>query len=375
MRGRVLLGGLFASWLTSLLAGCVQDRLVHEPDPFAPSQRPSNLLTQAPLPPDMPGEPGGSPYRAQTINPEAHPSPGPENPGPTIPVVAPAPTSAETQEPIPDPVIIVGHAAVPAAPESCVMEALRALQARRPEAEIRGLLSRLDQPSQDLLLRLLTLTNRLGERGVAEGLNPQDMGMFLQQVEEISASLRTRAALLLPRVCFCRKIETFGVFDPLPNPVFQAGVGMNPGERVQLYVEVRNFGRRECGRHYFETALASKLEIHPWRLLRTQTEDAPGEIAAQGQSVPGKARDLYAKMDFPTRYERSLTPRQDYFISFQFHIPPNLSPGHYTLSVEVRDDIGVDPATGKGRTAHSTVDFEVVGPVPRREPPTTSPGS
>ena len=51
-----------------------------------------------------------------------------------------------------------------------------------------------------------------------------------------------RAALDIEKICFCREIKTFGVYDPWPEDhAFQAGVEDRPGELVQVYVELRNF--------------------------------------------------------------------------------------------------------------------------------------
>jgi hypothetical protein len=375
MGRQVLLGGLFASWLACLVTGCVPNQLVKEPDPLAVSQQTASIgVAQAPRPPDISTEPPfRSPYHAQTLDLDNQPAAAaPERVGGVVnpsmvTAVGPPPmelsaTSAPANPSAIMPIIITGSTTVPMAPESCVLEAMRAVQEKLPEDEIRRRLSRLDKNNQDLLLRLLTLTNRLGERGAVEGLNPQDMGKFLQQVDEISAGLRIRAPLLLPKVCFCRKIESFGFYDPLPNPAFQAGVDEKPGELVLLYVEVRNFGRRDCGRNYSETALACKLEIQEWRLLRPQQLDSGTEVdSGQSDSPPAKALKPCVTYDLHTHHERSLSPRQDYFIKIGFNIPPNLAPGHYTLSVEVRDDIGIDPVTGQPRTARTKIDFQVVG--------------
>src|SRR5262249_41084265 len=52
--------------------------------------------------------------------------------------------------------------------------------------------------------------------------------------------------------------------------------------------------------------------------------------------------------------DRSLTPRQDCFINFQFPVPSKVPPGEYTLRIQVRDDGGPAP-----RAAERSLDFKV----------------
>jgi hypothetical protein len=68
-----------------------------------------------------------------------------------------------------------------------------------------------------------------------------------------------------------------------------------------------------------------------------------------------------------TAVDLSQTPRQDYFLNFQFHVPAKLEPGLYVLRVTVED---VTPAAGANRaerTAERTLDFRVGPPGPPAE--------
>ncbi len=150
---------------------------------------------------------------------------------------------------------------------------------------------------------------------------PQGVGLVQENVKLLAETLRSREPLMLSKVCFTRNIEGFGVYEPLPAPdgcpVFQCGLDGRPGDRVQVYVEVRNFASRSVG-PYWETALASTLEIRSNNVV--------------GNQEP-------RRLERPARPDRSLSPRQDYFLNIQFHIPPRLPPGRYKLRVEVRDEI------------------------------------
>src|SRR5205085_3475524 len=134
-----------------------------------------------------------------------------------------------------------------------------------------------------------------------------------------------------------------GQYEPLPpDHPFQAGGGDRLGERVQLYVELKNVTSRPCGPVY-ETALSSELAI----------------FNAQKEQV---------WVWRPKGVERSHSPRQDYFINFQFTMP-RLPQGLYTLRVTVRDEGA--PAGGRTpRTASGSLDFQVaVGATVRGQAP------
>jgi hypothetical protein len=204
---------------------------------------------------------------------------------------------------------------------------------RRPSAAL-DLLQRYDPPSREVLLALLQLAAPLGEGGL-ERASPQETAALLDRLGGLQVALRRRAPLVIEKMCFCREIRNFGKYDPLPaDYAFQTGSDGRPGERVQVYVEVRNFGCRPRGNAY-ETALQGRVEIHDFR----------GEV-------------VWAK-DFPYDPDRSATPRQDYYLAFIFNVPPRLPPDSAcTLWVYVKD-VGED---GVRRVARRSLDFRVRPP-------------
>jgi hypothetical protein len=313
MRGRVLLCGLVVCCIAGPFLGCVPAQVVNDPDSVtAPMPLRTTPAAQPPLPPDNPSTlPTVSPYHAQAVDPDTPPG----NPGPSKVEQGPLQIATDSRgsatQPTGDPIALprIINGAQPPAPESCVLQALRAMQDRRPEEEVRRCLAKLDPSMQEMVLRLLALSNRLGEHGTNQVVNAQDMAKYLDQVDAVSGYLRARAPLVLPTVCLCRKIKNFGVYDPIANPVFQGGGdGKQPGELVQVYVEVRNFGQRKTGRQFYETALACRLTIHPCPPPKLASLMSP-------ESNPGSSagEPLFYK-DLGTWWERSLTPRQDYFI-------------------------------------------------------------
>jgi hypothetical protein len=261
------------------------------------------------------------------------------------------------------------------AAKSGILAAFKALQENLPEEEVRRCLEKVEGGKVDLLLQLLRLSARLSEPGQADRLADKDAAALLQLVDNLAATLRLRAPLLVPKVCFCRKIKAFGLYDPLPpNPRFEAGVDRLrlPGERVLVYVEVRNFANRDLGRHMFQTSLTPRLEIYECRLMRRRGEPGEADSAAEapGQGLEGRPTVVINQFRSRNEDSYSLTPRNELILGLEFNIPHGMPPGSYLLRVEVRDDIGLDPATGKPRVAHASAYFQVVanGTTPPHSP-------
>ena len=236
-------------------------------------------------------------------------------------------------------------APLPAAPEAAVMRvektpdpqlvaALRCLLEKR-SADALELLQNYDGASRELLLTLLPLAARVGDGGL-DHATPQETAALLEQLRQVETVLRPHAALTLGKVCFCRKVNGFGDCEPWPeNHVFRAGVEGERGEWMQVYAEVRNFTSRPQGPTY-EISLAGAVEIRD----------------AQNRPV--------SRIDFPSCVKRSQTPRQDYFVNFQFYLPSPMPPGRYTLHVLVKDML--NPATGDDaapQSATRSLDFLV----------------
>jgi hypothetical protein len=224
------------------------------------------------------------------------------------------------------------------------VESLRsALQKRSQEAE--ALLETSDRPEREKMLALLRLMSGISEKELAK-LPPEEVASALEQLRRLAQQLRLRAPLSLEKLYFCRSIESFGQYERLPDiPTFQAGVDGQPGEHVQVYVEVRNFGTVQRQDHY-ETRLSSSLEI---------------------LEVVDKQRRKVVTMNPRACIDRSQTPRQDFFLNVQFHIPARLPPGLYTLWVTVKDM--TPPAPGQdadARKARKSLDFRVCPPGTRK---------
>jgi hypothetical protein len=226
--------------------------------------------------------------------------------------------------------------APPVPPDPPLVAALRALMEKRP-AEALDLLKGYDKASQELLLCLLPLAARLTEGGLQQP-NPGEMAAVLEQLRALERPLAERAALGIDKMCLCRKIDSYGVYQKVPDDwAYATGVGDQPGELVQVYVELRNFASKQQGNSY-ETCLASSLEIRDYR------------------------GTLVWRRDFQAQPDHSHSPRHDYFINYRFAVPPHVPPGSYVLWIQVKDLTGQPGKDAPAyRTARRSLDFRVHG--------------
>lgn len=216
--------------------------------------------------------------------------------------------------------------------EEPLVSALRCVLDKRP-AEAVEYLQGYDRANQEALLCLLPLAARLGEGGL-DRAPPQEVAELLDGLHSLELPLARRAPVRIEKMCFCRWIRAFGDYEPLADgqAAFEAGSDGQLGGLVQVYAEVRNFTSEEQ-RPLHVTRLASWGEIRDY---------------AHGQVV--------ARIDFPNKEDRSLSPRQDYFINYRFRVPASLPPGPYTLWIYVKDALA-DPGRPPARRS---LDFRVV---------------
>jgi hypothetical protein len=183
--------------------------------------------------------------------------------------------------------------------------AMRCYLNRRPDQAL-AMMKGLDPLNQEMLLRMLPLAVRMAEAPLGQ-TDPQQLAADVEQLQSLLMSLRPRAALVVDKLCFCRQVKKFGVYEALDErPTF------HPGELVEVYAEVRNVS---CERHLSKTGeylthMASKVEI---------------------RAVDGSF-DRTAKFD---KTDPCHTPQYDYYQQYRFSVPSQ--PGKYMLRLEVTD--------------------------------------
>jgi hypothetical protein len=202
-----------------------------------------------------------------------------------------------------------------------LIEALRCYQNKSPE-QAAEYLRQCDRAGREMLSCLLPMAVKLAESDIAKA-DPQDLAALAEQVQCLLTPLRERAALEIPKLCFCRPVTTAGrsgVYELLDeNHLFR------PGEWVALYMEVRNFTCSPRGED-FRTHIGTAIEIR----------DEHGQVL--------RHYDI-------DNADPSLSPRHDFCNGLRFPLP-SLPPGAYTLELKATD-------VPSGRTAKRSLDFRV----------------
>ncbi|MGL4551647.1 MAG: hypothetical protein ACRC33_10700 [Gemmataceae bacterium] len=214
---------------------------------------------------------------------------------------------------------------LPAPPPPPVVAALRDVIDKHP-AQARKVLDADERPNRERLMSLVRLAAGAENKEIDQ-LSPSEVTAALDQLHDLSRRLRPKAPLKVANVCLCQGIHGFGQYDRTADGhAYRAGPDGAAGERVQVYAEVANFASKGLadGRH--ETKLATALEVH----------DGGGRCVS--------------KMALGTCADHSLTPRSDYFLNFQFHVPGALDAGAYTLWVVVQD-VTADGPPREGRVS------------------------
>jgi hypothetical protein len=197
-----------------------------------------------------------------------------------------------------------------------LLEAFRCVLENRPNDALEHLKS-YDHQTQEVFLRLLPPMALLAHKRL-EQLSPTEVAVLHEQLQGLMVALRPRTELAIGKMCFCEWIKSYGVYRPLPEShMFQAGVGGQPGELVQLYVEVHNFcSEKREPYSYHETRLSSLVEV---------------------ADADGKPRWRYP-FDDVKQPIRSLARLHDFFNNYSFHIPPDIGPGIYTVTIQIADE-------------------------------------
>jgi hypothetical protein len=226
---------------------------------------------------------------------------------------------------------VLSDAVVTAKPaqEAPLVSALRLCLEKEPTKAVAELRS-YDKTNQEVLLCLLPVAARLAE-GNLQDASARDVDTMLDELNSGMVPLRARAPLTIEKMCFCRRIDAFGVYQALPEDY-----RFRPNEVAQIYVEVRNFAtQRKTNATEAPTyviQLTSSAEILDY---------AGNRVTAQPLVFQRKKPD------------ESSTERHDYFESYRFCIP-DLPPGAYRLSIQVEDH-----GTRPPRRAHQSLDFRV----------------
>ncbi len=274
--------------------------------------------------------PRGEAFRHETPSPAVAAEPQPTVDRPVdLPPLTP-PIAKETPKDETRPVAEVPK--FPSAQTATEHPLVVALQCRldnRPE-EARRQLETYDEPARQFLFGMLGLMARFSDASPSHCASPET-GELIDDLSALLEPLRPRAPLKIAKICFCNRIKTFGVYEPLSERVqFRAD------DQVHVYVELRNFAtvrKKEPNgdvRHVIN--LRSAYEIH----------DENRKVVCEDVFL----RDREAA-------DESRTPRHDYFENYVFTVP-KLKPGFYTLWIKIEDLGNESPRLVKG-----SLDFHI----------------
>jgi hypothetical protein len=145
----------------------------------------------------------------------------------------------------------------------------------------------------------------------------------VSQIRSAVRHLQQVSTLVLRRMEFCSRINSFGSVEEFPTNDF------DPGQPVLLYVEVDNFGSEITVDGGYRTSFSAVLEFYH------DDSDEPTESI-----VLKNIEDSSSSM------------RSDYFHSFELTIPSHFATGRYRLQLRLRDQISQ-------RETDGVVEFQV----------------
>jgi hypothetical protein len=155
--------------------------------------------------------------------------------------------------------------------------------------------------------------------------DPRDRAtQTIAQLRQAVHKLQEKSKLELRNVSFCNKIENYGRYERFKRDEFTAG------QPVLLYAEVENFKSEPTADGPYRAILKSTIEIF----------DSTGKLVQNG------------RMPFAPNEDLCASPRRDYYNSYEFSIPQQISLGPHTLKLTVEDQLSQ-------KVASYTVNFTV----------------
>lgn len=236
--------------------------------------------------------------------------------------------------PNPTPVVNVGPdptmRPIDLAPKHPIVMAVECLLDNRHE-EAQRHLQNYDPKTQEFLMRILPTLSLVARNNA---LSPADIAAVDESLKGLRYYLQVNSEFAISKLNFCESIKGYAIYKPLPaDHLFVAAQPDRPGELVQLYVEIKNFGSRS-NQGLYETLLSSHVEIR----------DEKGETKWLHRFRPDDLKLV------------SRTRLGEYYHNYTFPLPSNLPPGSYHLIVVMTDET----QPNQPRPAHASVPLRIV---------------
>lgn len=166
----------------------------------------------------------------------------------------------------------------------------------------------------------------------------QRAAVAADRLREAVDQLGQQANLVVSNLAFCRRVTSFGVYEPFTAAGAKSAAAatlrqtpqyeFTPNQEVLLYAEVRNF-----------TSVHTENGYHT--LLRPSYQI----FDAQGRRL-GSVVELDESHDYCRR------PRADFFVCYHIYLPTRIDPGAYKLKLTIEDV--------HGRKVHeNSIDFSI----------------
>lgn len=124
-------------------------------------------------------------------------------------------------------------------------------------------------------------------------------------------ALQERSELRIPAVELCTRVQTFGVYDVMPDEALVA----NRANRAIVYIEIDNFLSEKTTAGQYRTTLSGELEV----------------LTSAGQAI--------WQHQEPSIVDMSRQRRRDFFLAQMITLPASLGPGEYVLKVSIQDEL------------------------------------
>jgi hypothetical protein len=223
--------------------------------------------------------------------------------------------------------------------------ALQYVLDNRPDEALK-LLQKYDKSTQEFFLNWMPAVAII-LRSPIEQMSAQEIEVFNQLFSRGSQTVRNYTELVISKMCFCRRIQSFGAYDPLPvDHAFLSRPAGRYGDLVQVYVELKNFVSDQVKEGDYVTKLACSLEIKNSRGERVK--------------VHGDKEVLQFNREETTHHCRSRM--NDLHENFSFPVPA-MPPGTYLLTMQIVDET----LPSHRRVAQQSLSFRVT-PVASDEP-------
>jgi hypothetical protein len=149
-------------------------------------------------------------------------------------------------------------------------------------------------------------------------LPDQDRDQAIAAVDALRGSVSDGAPLTIPTVALCRKVLTYGVFEPMAPETLVAGRVL----QTIVYIELAHFHSERVDDSTFRTRVRTELEL----------------FTPDGRSV--------WRHEEPEIVDECRRRRSDFFIAQRVSFPPTLSAGDYIMKVRVEDQTSSRLAEG-----------------------------